>query len=126
MEYVNNSFLMFIYHPNVNPIVYVLIANLIQSVFTLVLLSSEIAQIKFKFNFPLWKEMMIYSLPLVIVGMGGMVNEVFDRLMLRWWQPARLLFKEEQVGIYSALLQIGYSDHFIYTGFPAWSRTFFL
>lgn len=106
MDYVNNSFLMFIYDSNVNPIIYVLIANLIQAVFTLILLSNEIAQIKFRFNFTLWKEMIVYSLPLVIVGMGGMVNEVFDRLMLRWWQPGDVLFKEEQVGIYSACYKL--------------------
>jgi O-antigen/teichoic acid export membrane protein len=105
-EQVSNSFLIFIYNPNINPIVYVLIANLIQSVFTLILLSSEISQIKFKFNFPLWKEMVLYSLPLIIVGMGGMVNEVFDRLMLRWWQPGSVTFKEEQVGIYSACYKL--------------------
>jgi O-antigen/teichoic acid export membrane protein len=105
-EQVSNSFLIFIYNPNINPIVYVLIANLIQSVFTLILLSSEISQIKFKFNFALWKEMVIYSLPLIIVGMGGMVNEVFDRLMLRWWQPGSVTFKEEQVGIYSACYKL--------------------
>ncbi|MEO9144504.1 MAG: polysaccharide biosynthesis C-terminal domain-containing protein [Ginsengibacter sp.] len=105
-EQVSNSFLIFIFKPNVNPIVYVLIANLIQSVFTLLLLSSEISEIKLKFNFPLWKEMIIYSLPLVIVGMGGMVNEVFDRLMLRWWQPGSVTFKEQQVGIYSACYKL--------------------
>lgn len=103
---VSNSLLIFIYRPDVNPIVYVLIANLIQSVFTLVLLSKEIAAIRFSFNFSLWKEMMIYSLPLVIVGMGGMVNEVFDRLMLRWWQPGSVTFKEQQVGIYSACYKL--------------------
>ena len=105
-EQVSNSFLVFIYRPDVNPIAYVLIANLIQSVFTLVLLSNEISQVKLKFNFSLWKEMMIYSLPLVIVGMGGMVNEVFDRLMLRWWQPGSVTFKEQQVGIYSACYKL--------------------
>jgi O-antigen/teichoic acid export membrane protein len=105
-EQVSNSFLIFIYKPEVNPIVYVLIANLIQSVFTLLLLGSEISEIKLKFNFPLWKEMIIYSLPLVIVGMGGMVNEVFDRLMLRWWQPGTVIFKEQQVGIYSACYKL--------------------
>lgn len=103
---VSNSFLIFIYNPTVNPIVYVMIANLIQSVFTLVLLSSEISAIKWKFNFALWKEMIIYSLPLIIVGMGGMVNEVFDRLMLRWWQPGTVIFKEQQVGIYSACYKL--------------------
>lgn len=105
-EQVVNSLLVFIYRPDVNPIVYVLIANLIQSVFTLVLLSKEISSIQLKFNRALWKEMMIYSLPLLIVGMGGMVNEVFDRLMLRWWQPGSVTFKEEQVGIYSACYKL--------------------
>ncbi|MEO5909034.1 MAG: polysaccharide biosynthesis C-terminal domain-containing protein [Ginsengibacter sp.] len=103
---VSNSLLIFIYKPDVNPIVYVLIANLIQSVFTLLLLSREISEIKLKFNFPLWKEMIIYSLPLVIVGMGGMINETFDRLMLRWWQPGTDIFKDTQVGIYSACYKL--------------------
>lgn len=105
LQIANSSF-SFIYNPEVNPIVYVLIANLIQSIFTLILLGKEILSIRFKFNFSLWKEMMVYSLPLVIVGMGGMVNEVFDRLMLRWWQPGSVVFKEEQVGIYSACYKL--------------------
>ncbi|MEP6627505.1 MAG: polysaccharide biosynthesis C-terminal domain-containing protein, partial [Ginsengibacter sp.] len=73
---------------------------------TLLLLSREISEIKLKFNFPLWKEMIIYSLPLVIVGMGGMINETFDRLMLRWWQPGTDIFKDTQVGIYSACYKL--------------------
>ena len=105
-EQVANSLLVFIYRPDVNPIVYVLIANLIQSVFTLVLLSKEISEIKLRFNVKLWREMMLYALPLIVVGMGGMVNEVFDRLMLRWWQPGSVDFKEEQVGIYSACYKL--------------------
>lgn len=50
--------------------------------------------------------MMLYAVPLIVVGMGGMVNEVFDRLMLRWWQPGSIDFKEEQVGIYSACYKL--------------------
>lgn len=103
---IAQSYFSFIYNPALNPIVYVLIANLLQSVFTLVLLTKEIKAIKFRFNFPLWKEMIIYALPLVIVGMGGMVNEVFDRLMLRWWQSGSVMFREEQVGIYSACYKL--------------------
>ena len=45
-EQVSNSFLIFIYNPNINPIVYVLIANLIQAVFTLLLLSIHINKIE--------------------------------------------------------------------------------
>jgi O-antigen/teichoic acid export membrane protein len=38
--------------------------------------------------------------------MGGMVNETFDRLMLRWWLPGDAIFREEQVGIYSACYKL--------------------
>ncbi len=102
----SNSFVLLFYNSDVNPIVYVLIANLIQSVFTLILLSKEISMIRFQFNFKLWKEMAIYSLPLIIVGMGGMVNETFDRLMLRWWQPGSVIFREQEVGIYNACYKL--------------------
>ena len=98
--------MQYIYNPQTNPIVYVVMANLIQSAITLVLLGKEISSIKLKFNFKLWGEMMIYSLPLIIVGMGGMVNETFDRLMLRWWLPGNVLLREEQVGIYNACYKL--------------------
>ncbi len=101
-----NSWVNLIYDPGTNPIVYVLWANVIQSAITLLLLGREIGEIRLKFNTKLWKEMMIYALPLIIVGMGGMVNETFDRLMLRWWLPGSVGFREEQVGIYNACYKL--------------------
>lgn len=101
-----NSWVRLIYNPNTNPIVYVVAANLIQTVVTLLFLSTEIAAVRFKFNVKLWKEMMLYALPLLIVGMGGMINETFDRLMLQWWLPGEALARETQVGIYSACYKI--------------------
>jgi len=50
--------------------------------------------------------MMIYSMPLIIAGLGGMINETFDRLMLRWWLPGSVTFKEEQVGVYNACYKL--------------------
>jgi O-antigen/teichoic acid export membrane protein len=101
-----NSWVTLFYNPSLNPIVYVVLANLIQSIITLLFLSKEIAQIRFEFNTKLWKEMMIYSLPLVVAGMGGMINETFDRLMLRWWLPGTAEFKDSQVGIYNACYKL--------------------
>ena len=101
-----NSFLNIIYDPSTNPVIYVVLANLIQSAFTLLLLSSEIKQVRFNFNTKLWKEMMIYSLPLIIAGMGGMINETFDRLMLRWWLPGSISAREAEVGIYNACYKL--------------------
>ena len=94
------------YDPELNPVVYVVVANLIQAAITLLLLSGEIGKIKLHFDTKLWKEMMLYSLPLIIAGMGGMINETFDRLMLHWWVPGNNNFKEEQVGVYNACYKL--------------------
>ncbi len=101
-----NHWVGLIYHSDVNPVTYIVIANVIQSAFTFILLLPQMGEINLKFNTVLWKEMMIYSLPLVLVGMGGMVNETFDRLMLRWLVPGDITFKEEQVGIYNACYKL--------------------
>lgn len=103
---ISGSWILYVYDPQTNPIVYVVLANLMQSAVTLVLLGKEILKIRFQFNWKLWSEMMIYSLPLIVVGMGGMVNETFDRLMLRWWLPGDVLLREEQVGIYNACYKL--------------------
>lgn len=101
-----DSWVSLFYSPERNPIYYVVLANLVQSVITLLFLTKEISQIRFQFNTRLWKEMMIYALPLVVAGLGGMINETFDRLMLRWWLPGDAALKESQVGIYNACYKL--------------------
>jgi O-antigen/teichoic acid export membrane protein len=101
-----NSWIAYFYNTEVNPVVYIVLANVIQSILTFILLIGEVGSVKLKFDSKLWKEMMIYSLPLIIAGMGGMINETFDRLMLRWWLPGTVTFKEEQVGIYNACYKL--------------------
>lgn len=102
----NDTFLSVVYDPGTNPVVYVMLANLLQSAFTLLLLIKEVRMVRFSFNFTLWKQMIIYSLPLIIAGMGGMINETVDRLMINWWVPGTPKFKEEQVGIYNACYKL--------------------
>lgn len=101
-----DSWVHLVYNKDLNPIVYVAIANLVQSLLTLLLLSKEIAMVRLNFDGKLWREMMIYALPLVIVGLGGIVNETFDRLMLKAWLPGSVNFRNEQVGIYNACYKL--------------------
>lgn len=101
-----NSWVALFYRPNLNPVVYVVIANLVQSAITLLLLWKEFTSFEWKFDGQLWKSMMVYSMPLVIAGLGGMINETMDRLMLKWWLPGSNHFKEEQVGIYNACYKL--------------------
>lgn len=86
---------------------YVILANLISSALTVILLSKELFSLDFKFNGKLWRQMMIYSLPLLVVGFGGMINETFDRIMLGWWAPVHSVEEaKNQVGIYSACYKL--------------------
>ncbi|HEY8689241.1 MAG TPA: oligosaccharide flippase family protein [Chitinophagaceae bacterium] len=86
---------------------YVIIANLISSFVTLLLLSKELFSFKWKFNTRIWKTIMIYSLPLIIAGFGGMINETFDRIMLLWWAPVHGIdAAKNEVGIYSACYKL--------------------
>ncbi|HNP53028.1 MAG TPA: polysaccharide biosynthesis protein, partial [Ferruginibacter sp.] len=77
-----DSFLKLVYNKEVG-LGYYLLGNLCGSLFTLLLLSKEIRQIRFQFDAVLWKEVMQYSAPLIIVGLGGMVNDVLSRLIYR-------------------------------------------
>jgi O-antigen/teichoic acid export membrane protein len=101
-----NSWVHYIYSSQTNPVVYLVVANLLQSSVTLVLLSTEIAQIKFVFDRKLWQEMMIYALPLLIVGFGGTINETLDRWMLKLWLPGTVDDVKTQIGIYNGCYKL--------------------
>lgn len=101
-----NSWAVVIYRSNINPIAYVLLANSIASFFTLIFLSKWVLPKQWKFNMQLWLAMMAYSLPMLAAGLGGMINETFDRLMLGWWLPNTNGFADEQRGIYNACYKL--------------------
>lgn len=100
------SFLQKLYTPNWE-VGYILIAGIFQNVFVLILLQKEIRSIRFKFNFKLWRAMMAYALPLILVGFGGMINETLDRIMLGWWAPGGSPDANKAlVGVYSACYKL--------------------
>lgn len=80
------SLLLHFYNPAIG-VGYVFIANLIASVLTLCLLYREWKGYRPWLSKRLWKQLLQYSLPLVIVGFGGMINEVVDRLLLDYLLP---------------------------------------
>ncbi|MBK6633350.1 MAG: polysaccharide biosynthesis C-terminal domain-containing protein [Chitinophagaceae bacterium] len=85
---------------------YYLLGNLCGSLFTLVVLSKEIRQIKINFDFTLWKEVMRYSAPLIIVGLGGMVNDVLSRLIYRHVVDLPQNEADHELGIFANIFRI--------------------
>lgn len=96
------SWVSLVFDASTNPITYVVLANFIQALVTLLFLYKEVLQIRFSFDYALWKQMLIYAAPLILVGLGGMINETMDRIMLLKWLPGDLIYKQAQVGVYNA------------------------
>jgi O-antigen/teichoic acid export membrane protein len=81
---------------------YVLIANLMGSVLTLLMLFPEWRQARLIFDKTLWKEIMLYSLPLIVVGFGGMINEMLSRFIYLKVSPLSDLEKAHDLGVFGA------------------------
>lgn len=107
-QYARNpgSWVTTFYDNTKNPIVYVIMANMVQSLSMLLVLSKEVFSLKFRFDAKLWRQMIIYASPLIIVGLGGMINETFDRIFLKAWLPGTPKENAVQTGIYSACYKL--------------------
>jgi O-antigen/teichoic acid export membrane protein len=67
---------------------YIFVSNLIATIITVPLLGKEILEIKkATFSKPLWREMLVYGLPLMVVGFAGMINEALDRIIISYLYP---------------------------------------
>ncbi|WP_337043090.1 lipopolysaccharide biosynthesis protein [Emticicia sp. 17c] len=75
-------FAAFFYNPKIGPD-YIVWANFIASLATILLLWREFVGFRFTFNFQKFKPILIYAYPLLIMGLAGAVNQVADRIMFR-------------------------------------------
>ncbi len=87
-----------------NMISNIFISNLLASLITLPLLWKTWQNLKWGLNVELLKSMLRYSLPLVIVGLAGMINETLDRVLLKEMLPADL--GDAEAGMYSAFYKL--------------------
>lgn len=117
---VINVVLLLFFFDNTNPhqgVLYILIANLLSSLVKPLMIYKDLLQIKFAFNAELAKKMLWYSLPLVLGGLAGIVNETIDRILLQnilyethaSTMPSTaanelkaIAYAEGEVGVYSA------------------------
>lgn len=99
-----NEFIKVVYNPEIG-VGYIFISNLVASVMTLAILSPGISITKQKFDFTLLKSMLSYAWPLLIFGLAGIINETFDRIILKHLLPPGE-DAMEQLGIYGACYKI--------------------
>ncbi len=85
-----------------NRVGFLLMANLLQTVFVFLMLFPEWKVFRFRIDLDLWKKIFAYSAPMIIIGLAGMINEVMDRQMLAKFLPMSPDEAKRLVGIYSA------------------------
>ncbi|MFN8310400.1 MAG: oligosaccharide flippase family protein [Chitinophagales bacterium] len=101
----SNSWLAKCYSPSIG-VGYVFLSNLIASGIKLLMLSPLFFHIKFVFDKEIFGKLIRYSLPMIPIGLAGIVNETLDRPMLKFLLPFDPKTNMEQMGIYSACYKI--------------------
>lgn len=93
-----------IYDPDFG-IGYIFASNLVASAVTLLLVIPELRGFRWSFNASLWREMLIYSAPLLVLGIAGIMNQTLDKILYPWLASGRPDAMYE-LGIYGANYKI--------------------
>ncbi len=99
------SWLVQFYDPSLG-ILYIFIANLIASGCKFLLLAPELKGLAWGFDFALFKRLLRYSLPIVVIGFAGIINEMLDRALLKYLLPYDLNTNLKMLGIYGACYKL--------------------
>lgn len=83
---------------------YIFIANLLASILMLVLLLPEFTGFKWNFDKVLWRQMLVFGIPLMISGLAGVANELLDRQLLKYLLPENIW--QAEVGVYGAVYKL--------------------
>ncbi len=94
------NFINLVFDSELGLVSYVFISNLIASIITLILLLPEILKLRLSFDFSLWKQLLKYGYPLLLIGFAFAMNEMFGRIVMSYLLPEDIALHE--VGIYSA------------------------
>lgn len=82
-------------------IVYIFLSQIFGSLSSLIMLRKYLSGIG-RIDMPLLKKMVSYSWPLIIVSLVSMFNEMFGRVILKWFLTGSLSDNEVQLGVYGA------------------------
>lgn len=102
---------------------YIFVANLIASGFKLLLLLPQFRDLKLREGLKVMRPMLAYSLPMVVIGFAGVINEMLDRAILKYLLPYSLQENLRILGIYGACYKLSilmtlFVQAFRYAGEP--------
>ncbi|HLP53227.1 MAG TPA: polysaccharide biosynthesis C-terminal domain-containing protein [Chitinophagales bacterium] len=100
-----SSFFGSLYNPAIG-VGYIFIANLIASALKLLLLTPQLKGIWNGIDKEVLKKMLAYSLPMVVIGFAGIINEMLDRVILKYLLPYDDVTNMEMLGVYGACYKL--------------------
>ncbi len=122
--YENNedSFLAQCYNPVIG-VGYAFLAQLVANAVSMLLLAKEFTGFAYVFDKGLWKQLIKYAWPLLFLGLAGMINETFDRIILIYLLPEHIA--KTELGIYGACYKIAILMTLFITAFRYAAEPFF-
>lgn len=116
------SYFASFYSPEVG-VGYMFLAGLLANLVSLLFLAKEFINVQYVFDKELWKQMLSYAWPLLILGFAGMINETFDRFILKYLLPEGIA--KSELGIYGACYRIAMLMTIFTTAFKYAAEPFF-
>ena len=108
-----------IFGENTSLLIWVFISNILASLLNIVFLFPQFSKLKIGFDKKLIKEMLRYSTPILLISLVGMINEVADKILIKYLIsiPEESIlanlgmtaneYAMHQLGIYSANFKLG-------------------
>ncbi|MCQ2137101.1 MAG: oligosaccharide flippase family protein [Bacteroidales bacterium] len=84
---------------------YAIFAIFVSCLLCLVLLLPDICALRFRYDGKLWKELLLYSIPLMIAGLPGVLNDFLDRVLMRFLNADPAMWRAD-LGVYQAGVKI--------------------
>jgi O-antigen/teichoic acid export membrane protein len=94
-----------IYDPAIG-VGYIFIANLAASIVKFLLLTPQLKGLLWGFDWQLFKRLLRYCLPMVVIGFAGIINEMLDRALLKYLLPYDTQTNLKMLGIYGACYKL--------------------
>ncbi|MCM1369187.1 MAG: polysaccharide biosynthesis C-terminal domain-containing protein [Candidatus Amulumruptor caecigallinarius] len=85
---------------------WIFVANIISTIVILLSLLPEITGCKWRFSFPLLRQMLRYSWPLLILGVAGVLSQNMGQMIIPYLFPGNEEAARSMVGIYGANIKI--------------------
>ncbi|MDR3652948.1 MAG: lipopolysaccharide biosynthesis protein [Paludibacter sp.] len=103
IETRNPNLINWFYKPDYG-VGYVFIANIFSTALVTIALLFDVFVVKFEFDKKLLKKMLQYSLPLVVLGIAGIMNQTLDKILFPFLMHGKT--GESELGIYGATSKI--------------------